>query len=126
MPTFHILRRLPLVLAIVPVLFIPDQTKTLTFEKDIQPIISKHCLPCHAAENENPSGLALDSFDVMKKGGEHGEPLKAGKPKESLLYQKLLEEPPFGKQMPRKRKPLTDTEKQKVYTWIEQGAKPEE
>jgi uncharacterized membrane protein len=122
----HLFRRLPIVLVAAPVFFIHDQSKPLTYEHDISPIITKHCLPCHAAENENPSGLALDNLETLKKGGEHGDAVVEGKPKESLLYLKLEKEPPFGQQMPRKRKPLTDEEKQKVYKWIEQGAKPAE
>jgi uncharacterized membrane protein len=97
---------------------------SLSYAKDLAPVIAKACLPCHAADNENPSGLSLDSFEVMMKGGEHGKPVVAGKPDESILLTKLFEKPPFGKQMPKKRPPLTKQEVDLITAWIVQGAKP--
>ena len=97
--------------------------KTYDFTKDVFPIIKSNCLPCHLAENENPSGLALDNWGTLMKGGEHGESVVPGKPKESNLYLKLLPDPPFGKQMARNRKKLTEEEIMTIYYWIEQGAK---
>ncbi|MBE0558955.1 MAG: hypothetical protein IH628_17140, partial [Proteobacteria bacterium] len=35
-----------------------------TYAADVAPIVDKYCLPCHLAENENPSGLHLDSYDT--------------------------------------------------------------
>jgi hypothetical protein len=96
--------------------------KTLTYEKDVFPIIKSYCLPCHLAENENPSGLALDNYKTLMKGGKHGPSVIPGKPKESYLYLKLLPNPPFGRQMARGRKKLTDEEVKVIYDWIEQGA----
>ncbi len=102
------------------------QKKSLTYAKDISPAVSKFCLPCHSAENDNSSELVLDSFDTMVKGGKHGNPVVAGKPKESNLYLKLTADPPFGKQMPRGRGPKPSEEDIKlIYQWIEQGAKKE-
>lgn len=93
-----------------------------TYANDVAPIVDKYCLPCHLAENENPSGLNLDSYELMLKGGEKGVPVVAGKPDESNFYTKLLEEPPFGKQMPRGRKKMTEEEIQIIKEWIAQGA----
>lgn len=102
-----------------------EKTKAkLTYAKDLQPIIKQYCLPCHLAENENPSDLALDNYETLMKGGKHGTTVVAGKPDESNLYLKLLADPPFGKQMPRKKK-MTKEEMKIVYDWIAQGAKKE-
>jgi len=97
--------------------------KVPSFSKDVFPVIKTYCLPCHLAENENPSQLALDNYESLVKGGEHGSPVVAGKPKESNLYLKLLQDPPFGKQMPRSRKKMTEQEIKAIYDWIEAGAK---
>lgn len=97
----------------------------LTYAKDVGPMIKKYCLPCHLAENENPSGLALDNYETLAKGGNHGKTVVAGKPDESNLYLKLLPNPPFGKQMARNRQKLTEEEVKIVYDWIAQGAKKE-
>ena len=96
-----------------------------TYANDVAPIVNKYCLPCHLAENENPSGLHLDSYDMMLKGGEKGVPVVPGKPDESYFYTKLLEDPPFGKQMPRGKKKMTTEEIQIVKEWIAQGAAKE-
>ncbi|MBI3787958.1 MAG: hypothetical protein HY276_06850 [Ignavibacteriales bacterium] len=97
----------------------------LTYAKDVGPMIKKYCLPCHLAENENPSGLALDNYETLIKGGNHGKTVVVGKPGESNLYLKLLPTPPFGKQMARNRQKLTEEEVKIVYDWIAQGAKKE-
>ncbi len=93
-----------------------------TFTKDVAPIIKKYCLPCHLAENDNPSKLSMDSYDVLMLGGEHGDIVVPGKPEKSNLYIKLLPDPPFGKQMARNRKRLTPEELKVIYDWIKHGA----
>jgi hypothetical protein len=104
----------------------------VSFSKDVVPIISKNCIPCHAGDQFNPSELSLDSYELLMKGGKHGDSVKPGKSSESVLVQKLLEEPPFGDRMPfdprKKRKhepmkPLTDEEISIITEWVNQGAK---
>ena len=99
--------------------------KKIGFDKEVFPFFKSNCLPCHLAENENPSGLALDNYETLMKGGNHGNTVMPGRPKESMLYIKLLPNPPFGKQMARNKKKLTDEEIQTIHDWIEQGAKKE-
>ena len=104
----------------------------VSFTSDVLPIIKQHCLPCHAQDNDNPSELALDDFDLMKAGGRHGDLFVSGKSKESLLIQKFGEDPPFGGRMPLnpkkkiqegKAKWLSDDEVKIIALWIDQGAK---
>lgn len=102
-----------------------SQDKNLTYVTNVAPVIKKYCLPCHLEENENPSGLAMDNYELLMKGGNQGNTVIPEKPKSSNLYLKLLAEPPFGKQMPRNRRKLTEDEIQLIYDWIEQGAKKE-
>ena len=119
----------PLILAamLVPagtlVFSIPQQTAS--FESDVRPIIKKYCLPCHLADSENPSGLAMDNYELLRKGGENGDPVVPGQPEESLLYLKLQSPPPFGKQMPRNRSAIREEELRVIRKWIEQGGKQE-
>ncbi len=102
-----------------------SQKKQLTFKNDVFPLIKSYCLPCHLQENDNPSELSLDNYELTMKGGEHESTVVVGKPKESNLYLKLLPNPPFGKQMARNRKKLSEEEVKTIYDWIEQGAKKE-
>jgi hypothetical protein len=63
------------------------------------------------------------------EGGKHGIPVVPGKPDDSILYQKLKEDPPFGDRMPLKKrsdpvgKYLSDDEMRVLAEWIRQGAK---
>ena len=107
-------------------------TEEVSYAKHVAPIIKKYCLPCHAEEAFNPSELALDSYALLKKGGEHGSPVVPGKPQESMLLQKLEADPPFGDRMPLQSrrdkkagivKKLTQEEEETLRVWITQGAK---
>ena len=102
----------------------PAQSKKeLTYTKDVAPVIKSYCIPCHLEENENPSGLALDDYEKTMKGGNHESTVVPRKPQESYLYLKILPNPPFGKQMARNKKKLTEEETKTIYDWIAQGAK---
>ncbi len=110
----------------------PKVRPPVSFSQDIVPIISRNCMPCHAEEQFNPSELSLDSYDLLMKGGKHGDLVKPGKASESVFVQKLLENPPFGDRMPfdprKKRKkepikPLSDGDIGIITEWVNQGAK---
>lgn len=109
-----------------------DEEAVVSYKTEVVPIIKKYCLPCHAEESYNPSKLSLDSHALLMMGGEHGASVVPGKPEESVLMQKLGEEPPFGDRMPLKSrrarktdaaKKLTVEEMQLLSRWIAQGAK---
>jgi hypothetical protein len=104
----------------------------ISFGRDIFPVIKRNCLPCHAEDQFNPSELSLDTYDLLMAGGKHGPPIVAGKPKESILMQKLSGKPAFGDPMPldaKKKKGevqtkrLTEEEIRLLTDWIAQGAK---
>ncbi|MBM2839583.1 MAG: hypothetical protein HW412_111 [Bacteroidetes bacterium] len=105
---------------------------SLSFKKDVFPIIQKNCLPCHAEDNFNPSELSMDDYDKMKAGGEKGPVWVEKNSKESLIIKKLSENPPFGDRMPLntkrkieagKAKWLSEEEIRIIATWIDGGAK---
>jgi hypothetical protein len=67
----------------------------------------------------------------MAAGGKHGVPWVPGKPGESLLIQKVGENPPFDARMPLNAKKkiregketwLSEDEVKTLEKWIEQGA----
>ena len=105
---------------------------TISFKKEVFPIIKKNCLPCHAEDNFNPSELSMDSHSLLVAGGKHGSPVVAGKSKESIIIQKLGPKPPSGDPMPLdtkkkkgepSKKKLSDEEIKLITDWIDQGAK---
>jgi hypothetical protein len=108
------------------------KTETVSFKNDVFPIIKSRCLPCHAEDNFNPSELSMDSYELLAKGGKHGEPFEPGKSKESLVIKKFGDKPPFGDRMPLNSKKkikegkavwLSPEELRTFATWIDQGAK---
>jgi hypothetical protein len=109
------------------------QTDTVSFAEDVLPILQKECLPCHAAENFNPSELSLDSYELLMEGGRNGDAVVPGDADESSLVQKILPDPPFGSQMPIERgkkkgkkpvvRPLSEEEIRLIVTWVEQGGR---
>jgi hypothetical protein len=111
----------------------PSSTSdTVSYHDDVFPIIKRHCLPCHAEENYNPSELSLDSYAALMEGGKHGDAVIAGNAPESTLIQKLHADPPFGRQMPLqkgkkgekpKSVPLDEEEIATIERWISQGAR---
>jgi uncharacterized membrane protein len=104
----------------------------VSFKDDVFPIIQKHCLPCHAEENFNPSELSMDNYDLLSAGGKSGPAFVPKKSSESLIVQKLGEKPPSGDRMPLNSKKkiqdgkavwLTKEEVKTIATWVDQGAK---
>lgn len=101
---------------------------TVSFKDDVMPIIQKHCLPCHAVDSFNQSELSLDTYDDLMAGGKHGPPVVPGKASESIIVQKLGEDPPFGDRMPLVRKKdrvpnkLTEEQIETIKAWVDQGA----
>lgn len=90
------------------------------FESHIRPTLHQHCLACHN-EKKPSGGLALDSRDGWKTGGDSGSAIIPGKPDESLLIRTIRHVEP-GLEMPAKAPKLDDKEIEKFRHWIEQGA----
>ncbi len=61
----------------------------LTFETHVRPILKAHCFDCHGAEDELKGKLDLRLVRLMKRGGETGSAVEAGKPEASLLLQRI-------------------------------------
>jgi hypothetical protein len=96
----------------------------VSFSKDVVPVLDKFCATCHSSEEDHPSELFMDTYESLMKGGKHGKAIVPGNSKESLLTQKMSEEPPFGKMMPPPRKPRPTAEQVAlILAWIDQGAK---
>ncbi len=95
----------------------PDTAGVEFFEKKIRPVLAEHCYKCHSARKHR-GGLALDSRDGVRKGGDSGPAVVPGKPAASLLLKAIrhvdLKMPPDGK--------LPDAIVADFRAWIEMGA----
>ncbi|MCH9654706.1 MAG: PSD1 and planctomycete cytochrome C domain-containing protein [Planctomycetes bacterium] len=89
-----------------------------TFEKQVVPILQKHCIECHN-DSTRDGGLSLENHKGLHAGGENGRVLVAGAPQESLLLDYVIGPEP---EMPKKGKPLTKAEVETLRQWIKEGA----
>jgi WD40 repeat protein len=92
---------------------------TPSFSADVAPILQKNCLGCHSS-SVHKSGLILESYSSLIKGGKHGQPVLPHDAKGSLIVQML--EGDIGPQMPVNADPLPDSDIDRIKAWINAGA----
>ncbi len=98
---------------------------TVSYEKDIKPIINKHCVECHlkGGKGNVASGFLVESYDSLMKGTKFGPVIVAGDPLSSSLYRLVAGEVDKSIQMPHGKAPISTKEISTIERWIEQGAK---
>jgi hypothetical protein len=96
----------------------PEQTEF--FEKKIRPVLVAECVECHNADKQK-GGLRLDYRDGWKKGGDSGETIVPGDPKESLLLRTIRHEEEDLK-MPSKAPKLDAAVIADFEAWVKMGA----
>lgn len=101
-------------------LILPAQTPA-DFHRDVEPILSKRCAPCHnAALSQN--GVRFDDRQAALTGGYSGPVIVPGNPDGSKLIQRVsatdkrFRMPPVGP-------PLTPAEIAVLRSWIQDGAR---
>jgi len=113
-----------------------EAAETVEFDKHVYPILSDHCLKCHAAPYEDArtgrtkkpkGGIRFDTVDLIKKGyiNDDDELVKgvvAGKPDESSLYTVTTLPADHDDIMPATGDPLTKEQQNVLKQWIAQGA----
>src|SRR6187549_669266 len=90
------------------------------FERDVAPIFVSQCLDCHQATKLSGK-LNLGTLAGMLTGGESGPAIEIGKPKSSLLLERIRD----GEMPPpevKGHRPLTEGEQQTLAAWIAGGA----
>ena len=100
----------------------------LSFNEDIQPILSEHCFHCHGPDNGSRKGkLRLDRGEFAFLPREGGVAIARGAPQKSLLIERVTATdadevmPP-----PEEHKPLSPAKIALLRRWIEQGAEYQE
>lgn len=96
---------------------------TVYFVNDIQPLINSTCATsgCHDASTAE-HGVILDSYTNIIQTGD----VKPFRPDDSELYEVLFGDKDEDIMPPPPQSPLTDAQKQLIYTWIMQGAQNNE
>jgi Planctomycete cytochrome C len=103
-----------------------ERTPTVSFQKDVVPILDQHCKSCHLPGQPGyvVSGFEVGSYESLMKGTQFGPVVLPGDPLTSVLVM-LIE----GRVDPSLRMPhgdaTTPTPEQilTIRRWVEQGAK---
>jgi Protein of unknown function (DUF1549)/Protein of unknown function (DUF1553)/Planctomycete cytochrome C len=112
-------RYLIILAALAAVLPARAELRTLTFEKDVRPILKEHCFRCHGEGEKLKGGVDLRLRKFMGKLSKDGDPIMTpGKPDESEMVLQIRDG-----DMPPKSKKLPDAEIETIAQWIAQGAK---
>ena len=94
------------------------QAQSVSFRKDVAPILAKRCLACHG-EQKFKGEYQLHTFEALMKPGESGDAsVTAGKPDASYLFQLITEG-----EMPKDADALSKAESDVIKSWIASGAK---
>jgi hypothetical protein len=99
--------------------FVFRPLKELTFERDVRPILKKHCFQCHGEEKTEGS-LDVRLARLLMKGGDSGPAIVLGAVQQSLLLERIN-----SGEMPPEKIPLRPTAKEieTIAAWIAAGAK---
>lgn len=98
----------------------PQQVSSVSFSRQIRPLLEEKCGACHSPDART-SGLEISSVAALLKGGnKNGPAVIAGKPSDSpiIQYVRGLREP----RMPKGMQPLSEAELRLIEAWIEAGA----
>jgi mono/diheme cytochrome c family protein len=89
---------------------------SVSFSKDVMPILQSRCLSCHGGGRAN-RGLSFDTYDTLMAGSNNGPVIIPGNPNGSRLIQ-LVQSGTMPKQGPK----LTPDQIQILIDWILAGA----
>jgi hypothetical protein len=112
---------------LVPGASAPAQERpSVSFSRDVVPILNLHCTSCHSPRNDWWKSLAgeldLSSYGGLMKGGEHGAVIAPGRPAASMLLARITQRDE-GTRMPFLGKPLSAEDVQTIRQWVTDGAK---
>lgn len=105
--------------------FCNSTDQSISFNRDVRPILNAHCMSCHGGVKQQGNISFLFEKDYFQPGASGKPPIIKGKPRQSLLYQRITHENPELR-MPLDAEPLTVKQQQILYKWIQQGAEWEE
>ena len=92
------------------------QGATVSFAKDILPILQSRCQNCHGG-NRTEKGLDLTTFNNLMAGSENGPVVTAGNAADSQLVEMIV-----NQKMPKRGPKLTPSQVQLITDWVNQGA----
>jgi uncharacterized membrane protein len=103
-----------------------ERTPTVSYQKDVVPVLNKHCQSCHTPGQAGyvVSGFDLEDYDSLMKGTSFGPVVLPGDPLTSVLVMLIEGRADPSINMPHGgANPLTPEEKRTIRLWVEQGAR---
>ncbi len=92
------------------------QGATVSFAKDILPILQSRCENCHGGTSTQ-KGLNLTSYSNLMAGSENGPVVTAGNAADSSLVEMIV-----SQKMPKRGPKLTPDQVKLITDWVNQGA----
>jgi|SRR5947209_6763172 len=121
-------RRIPFLMALAPALISAADSPSVSFNRDIRPIMSDTCFRCHGPDrNARMANLRLDiREDAIKPTTSGVTPIVPGNPDQSAIVQRIFEANPARIMPPQyAHKELTQSQKNTIRRWVAEGAKYE-
>ena len=104
-----------------PIVRQPTGKETVSFARDVAPILTANCNGCHYAATRTSGELMMNTYNQLMKGGESGAAIEPGKGDDSLIVKKIRGM--SGQRMPAGGRPALSEDKIKlITTWINEGA----
>ena len=99
--------------------------KSVSYSKDVQPILSKNCSECHAPGKPgfDASGLDTTRYGSLMKGGKFGALVKPGDAFTSALNMLVEGRAHPSIRMPHGKEKLAAADTETLKNWVNQGAK---
>ncbi|MBI3186630.1 MAG: hypothetical protein HYZ31_02015 [Gammaproteobacteria bacterium] len=113
-------------LSLVALAFVAGCSKQeVSFSADIQPILNKHCLECHAKgkQGEEKSGLNMETYAQLMSGTRFGPVIVPGSSVSSTLVRLVNQQADKTINMPHDKGKIPDAEIVLIKAWIDAGAK---
>src|SRR5579871_6290880 len=105
--------------AFLPVSLSAQTGKHPNYDDDVKPIFARYCFACHNA-GEMRSGLNLEAYSGVLKGGGSGDAVIPGRAAASLLYKAVAREE-GAPQMPLGNPKIPDAAIATIREWIAGG-----
>jgi hypothetical protein len=99
----------------------------LSFNRDVQPILSENCYFCHGTDkNQRKAGLRLDSFEEATRDRKGTRAIVPGKSGDSEIIKRMLSTDPDEVMPPKdSHREVTKAQIETLRKWIDQGAEYE-
>lgn len=100
-------------------------SKSVSYSKDIQPMLAKYCIECHVPGKTGfeASGLDMTSHQSLMKGGKFGPLVKPGDAFTSALNMLVEGRANPAIRMPHGKEKLSAANIEMLKTWVNEGAK---